>query len=325
MVRRLREAGPSGSRLVSGRPAERGRRAGRGSRREPTPRRARPRRQGGVPPFVPRPRAQDGVRGRLPSATPSPPPRRSSPSPWSATPTPTRSPARPPSSCSATGSTAWNCSGKPPGPAPTASRVDQAIVVGPNLACVAGAFLFGFGGLTRRRPQQPRHLRRLFPRHRLAPRRSAAPTASGRASPGVERISSVTRTPVTTRHHPLPDPAEMASSSRSCPRRWPRLLISVGALGVVLPGMAGVPAVIAGGLVFWPKTFGPLEGWLGRRYPAGPPPEPRTDPPIPPATWNAVTRPTVVRSTAEHRPSTPRRPRDEPEFPTHRGDPAGPA
>ena len=44
-------------------------------------------------------------------------------------------------------------------------------------------------------------------------------------------------------------------------------MISVGALGVVLPGMAGVPAVIAGGLVFWPKTFGPLEGWLGRKFP----------------------------------------------------------
>ena len=40
------------------------------------------------------------------------------------------------------------------------------------------------------------------------------------------------------------------------------MLVSVGALGIVLPGMLGTPAIIAGGLVLWPGTFGGLEDWL---------------------------------------------------------------
>ncbi len=45
------------------------------------------------------------------------------------------------------------------------------------------------------------------------------------------------------------------------------LLVSVGALGIVLPGMMGTPAIIAGGLVLWPGTFRGVEGWLRRRNP----------------------------------------------------------
>ena len=45
------------------------------------------------------------------------------------------------------------------------------------------------------------------------------------------------------------------------------MLVSVGAVGVVLPGMMGAPALIAGGLVLWPRTFGPLEDWFRRRNP----------------------------------------------------------
>ncbi len=67
--------------------------------------------------------------------------------------------------------------------------------------------------------------------------------------------------------HQGPGPDEMAGILRDLPKEVGALLISVGALGVVLPGMVGVPAVIAGGLVFWPGTFGPLESWLGRKYP----------------------------------------------------------
>ena len=122
-----------------------------------------------------------------------------------------------------------------------------------------------------------------------------------------------------------PGPVEEAASFlKELPKEVAALLISVGALGVVLPGMAGLPAVIAGGLVFWPKTFGPLETWLGRKYPKTHrqsmeqirrylndlehryPTEKRPPPPSPTD------------------PITPRRPRDEPEFPAHRGDLAGP-
>ena len=45
------------------------------------------------------------------------------------------------------------------------------------------------------------------------------------------------------------------------------MLVSVGTLGLVLPGMLGTPALIAGGLVLWPKTFSSVEGWLRRRNP----------------------------------------------------------
>jgi hypothetical protein len=45
------------------------------------------------------------------------------------------------------------------------------------------------------------------------------------------------------------------------------MLVSVGAVGFVLPGIMGTPAIIAGGLVLWPSTFGKVEGWLRRRNP----------------------------------------------------------
>lgn len=52
------------------------------------------------------------------------------------------------------------------------------------------------------------------------------------------------------------------------PRELGVLLASVGFLGVILPGVAGTPALIAGGLVLWPRTFGKVEGWFSRRFPA---------------------------------------------------------
>jgi len=45
------------------------------------------------------------------------------------------------------------------------------------------------------------------------------------------------------------------------------MLVSVGVLGFVLPAVAGTPAIVAGGLVLWPRTFGKLERWVQRRYP----------------------------------------------------------
>jgi hypothetical protein len=51
------------------------------------------------------------------------------------------------------------------------------------------------------------------------------------------------------------------------PKEVGAMLVSVGVLGFVLPGMVGTPAIIAGGLVLWPKTFGKIESWFQRRYP----------------------------------------------------------
>lgn len=45
------------------------------------------------------------------------------------------------------------------------------------------------------------------------------------------------------------------------------MLISVGGLGMVLPGMIGAPAILAGGLVLWPNAFRRAEDWVRRRSP----------------------------------------------------------
>jgi hypothetical protein len=45
------------------------------------------------------------------------------------------------------------------------------------------------------------------------------------------------------------------------------MLITVGVLGFVLPGVVGTPAAIAGGLVLWPEAFGKVESWFERRFP----------------------------------------------------------
>jgi hypothetical protein len=54
---------------------------------------------------------------------------------------------------------------------------------------------------------------------------------------------------------------------KDLPKEVGAMLVSVGVLGVVLPGIMGTPAIIAGGLVLWPGTFGKLESWFQRRYP----------------------------------------------------------
>ena len=70
-------------------------------------------------------------------------------------------------------------------------------------------------------------------------------------------------------HTSSEDPSSGAPSVRfeDLPREVGVMLVSVGALGVVLPAMAGAPAVVAGGLVLWPRTFRPVERWLEGRFP----------------------------------------------------------
>lgn len=45
------------------------------------------------------------------------------------------------------------------------------------------------------------------------------------------------------------------------------MLITVGVIGVLLPGPVGTPFLIAGGLAFWPKGFMCMEHWVLRRFP----------------------------------------------------------
>lgn len=54
----------------------------------------------------------------------------------------------------------------------------------------------------------------------------------------------------------------------SFPPEIAMLLIVAGVAGVVLPGPIGAPLLLAGGVVFWPKTFRPIETWFSRRFPS---------------------------------------------------------
>lgn len=65
-----------------------------------------------------------------------------------------------------------------------------------------------------------------------------------------------------------PDSETLVRMMEKMPKEVGVLLLSVGAMGMVLPGMVGIPAVIAGGIVCWPKAFKPLDRWIGRKFPA---------------------------------------------------------
>jgi hypothetical protein len=54
---------------------------------------------------------------------------------------------------------------------------------------------------------------------------------------------------------------------KDLPKEVGVMLMTVGVLGFVLPGVVGTPAMIAGGLVLWPKAFGKVESWFERRFP----------------------------------------------------------
>ena len=54
---------------------------------------------------------------------------------------------------------------------------------------------------------------------------------------------------------------------RNLPPELAVLLLSVGVLGFVLPGIIGTPAIIAGGLALWPKAFSRAETWFAKRCP----------------------------------------------------------
>lgn len=66
---------------------------------------------------------------------------------------------------------------------------------------------------------------------------------------------------------PAPEDVEIGSRLRELPREVGVMLMAVGALGFVLPGVAGTPAIVAGGLVLWPEGFQKVETWLGRKFP----------------------------------------------------------
>lgn len=60
---------------------------------------------------------------------------------------------------------------------------------------------------------------------------------------------------------------EMEERLARMPREIGVLLMTIGVVGVVLPGMVGTPALLAGGLMLWPRGFRGINGWLRRRCP----------------------------------------------------------
>ena len=70
---------------------------------------------------------------------------------------------------------------------------------------------------------------------------------------------------------PLPaayDEAATMSRIKDLPKDLGVMLVTIGGLGLVLPGLVGAPALVAGGLVLWPKAFTRVEGWLRRQSPS---------------------------------------------------------
>lgn len=51
------------------------------------------------------------------------------------------------------------------------------------------------------------------------------------------------------------------------PRDVGWLMVSIGAMGVALPGIVGTPALLAGGLMLWPRGFRAVNNWVRKRFP----------------------------------------------------------
>jgi hypothetical protein len=104
------------------------------------------------------------------------------------------------------------------------------------------------------------------PEEELTDHVSPASAGSGTASSGANHECAAMGDPSV-------DPAVAGDQTaarriKDLPKELGVMLISVGVLGVVLPGMMGAPALVAGGLVLWPGTFGRVDEWLRRRNPA---------------------------------------------------------
>ena len=128
------------------------------------------------------------------------------------------------------------------------AQAARRLTLGPNLITVAGAFTFGFTSLT-------------------------AVLISNVATFGVYNRARASLRGVRGRAEPVPaeplaPPDPKAVTFDSLPREVGVMLLSVGVLGVVLPGVMGAPALVAGGLVLWPKAFRPVESWFARQSPS---------------------------------------------------------
>lgn len=74
-------------------------------------------------------------------------------------------------------------------------------------------------------------------------------------------------TPNPSEGQPVADPPAPSSRIAELPKEAGVMLVSVGAIGFVMPAMAGLPAMVAGGMVLWPRTFSKFERWVANRFP----------------------------------------------------------
>lgn len=62
-----------------------------------------------------------------------------------------------------------------------------------------------------------------------------------------------------------------AAATREQLRRLPTelgvMLVGLGVVGAVLPGMIGVPLIVTGSAALLPRTFAPVERWFEQRFP----------------------------------------------------------
>ena len=54
---------------------------------------------------------------------------------------------------------------------------------------------------------------------------------------------------------------------RQLPPEVGAVLVTVGVVGVILPGPIGMPLLLAGGLALMPAWFGKAEQWVGKHFP----------------------------------------------------------
>ncbi len=67
--------------------------------------------------------------------------------------------------------------------------------------------------------------------------------------------------------HVQPQAEEIEARLAALPKEVGVLLVTIGTMGIVLPGIVGTPALLAGGLMLWPRGFRTVNGWLQRRCP----------------------------------------------------------
>jgi Cu2+-exporting ATPase len=145
------------------------------------------------------------------------------------------------------------------------TRAARQLTLVPNVFCVAGALFLGFSSLTNvvitnlgtlgTVTRASEELRRADRTGRWWRRPLATIPRLALASP--ERTSPA----------PAPAPDGRELRLRNLPPELGSLLIAVGCLGMILPGVIGTPALVAGGLALWPRTFGPIESWFEQRFP----------------------------------------------------------